>query len=460
MESATADALPTVTKQQILNCSYRHWYPRYKHITPRSRLIRLPEAFLDYLRADGIILPPDHLGTEESLEQGSTNAGSRGRSQRPSNYETEGPSVFDSPEQSADSSRTSSPSAASANENDDSSTASDDEDEDPSTAWRETHLAIQRCIRELGGRVLPKLNWSAPKDATWINATNSMDCYSANDVYLLLKSSDFVTHDLEHAFYGCKDAAQTDAGPGIYHLTLRKHFPTLTPSTEFRCFVASRQLVAITPRSLRYYSFLPPLKEQLTTLLEAFFEQYLRDSFEDSNFVFDVWVPRGFDRVWLIDINPWAVRTDPLLFSWLELVELARVAKNRIVKRNDSQVDQAGDTVEDSDPPEDVVRVYLRSSEKLSGSNSEAVSLSSLLEQLSAEDAEDEGPLPLFRIVLQEDVEAKNFSAMQPYSAHKLPREVVDAGSAGPEAMADFARELRLVMEEAERQGRESNSEG
>jgi len=52
--------------------------------------------------------------------------------------------------------------------------------------------------------VVPKLDWSAPKDATWISATNSMECRTPNDVYLL-KSSDFITHDLEQAFDGCED---------------------------------------------------------------------------------------------------------------------------------------------------------------------------------------------------------------------------------------------------------------
>ena len=54
--------------------------------------------------------------------------------------------------------------------------------------------------------MVPKLNWSAPKDATWISLKqNSMECNTPNDIYLLLKSSDFITHDLEHAFDGCAE---------------------------------------------------------------------------------------------------------------------------------------------------------------------------------------------------------------------------------------------------------------
>ncbi|CAM6031899.1 unnamed protein product, partial [Sphagnum compactum] len=71
---------------------------------------------------------------------------------------------------------------------------------DPSTEWSDVHENIAAAIQALGGKVVPKLNWSAPKDATWINATISMDCQTPNDIYLMLKSSDFITHDLEHPF--------------------------------------------------------------------------------------------------------------------------------------------------------------------------------------------------------------------------------------------------------------------
>ena len=52
-----------------------------------------------------------------------------------------------------------------------------------------------------GGGCFPKLNWSAPRDASWINC-GTLRCRKAGDVYLLLKSSDFVTSDLEMAWVG------------------------------------------------------------------------------------------------------------------------------------------------------------------------------------------------------------------------------------------------------------------
>lgn len=40
--------------------------------------------------------------------------------------------------------------------------------------------------------------------------------------------------------------------------------------------------------------------------------------FGQDSFVFDVYIETG-GRVWLLDLNPWGLMTDALLFSWLEL---------------------------------------------------------------------------------------------------------------------------------------------
>ncbi len=56
--------------------------------------------------------------------------------------------------------------------------------------------AISAAIKDLGGTVFPKLNWSAPRDAAWISHNASLRCATPGDVFLLLKSSEFVSHDL------------------------------------------------------------------------------------------------------------------------------------------------------------------------------------------------------------------------------------------------------------------------
>lgn len=97
----------------------------------------------------------------------------------------------------------------------------------------------------------------------------------------------------------------------------------MNPSLEFRCFVKSRVLVGISQRDhLNHYTYLGELKDSLGYEIEEFFENYLQDSFPDDSFVFDVFVPEPYDRVFLIDINPWAPTTDPLLFTWYELLSI------------------------------------------------------------------------------------------------------------------------------------------
>lgn len=99
--------------------------------------------------------------------------------------------------------------------------------------------------------MFPKLNWSSPRDASWIATTNTLKCHNPADIFLLLKSSDFIAHDLAHAYEDCSDAApegcpKDEAGvqrrPKTVQLILRKWFD-LAPSMEFRCFVRDNELV-------------------------------------------------------------------------------------------------------------------------------------------------------------------------------------------------------------------------
>lgn len=354
---------------------------RYRTITPKARLVALSQPFLDYLRADGILLPPEDDGRSQP-QWSDTDSG-----------------VFSSTEDGA---------------SDDS-----DEEEDPSQEWRDVHQAIKSTISELGGKVVPKLNWSAPKDATWISATNTMECRTPNDIYLLLKSSDFVTHDLEHAFDDCIETDEPVPIP--YHLVLRKHV-LMHNSLEFRCFVRDRQLIGISQRDLNHYAFLfkDNMQTKLRDEIQKFFDIRLRDTFPDDSFVFDVYIPPPHNRVWLVDINPWAKRTDPLLFSWLELLK----------------------------DPEEVFNVHAESQHNEHGDDSDSDS--------GDESADEELDfVPDFRVVRQSDPEAYAFNSPQ-YSAHKMPRDVVDASQAGGSVLREFAQEWREAL--AQEQGRANDS--
>ena len=376
--------------------------PRYRTITPKARIVPLSPPFLSYLRADGILLPPDD-------------------SEARANWSDSDSGIFSSTENPSE---------------------SDEEDNDPSRQWGEVHQAIKAAIDELGGKVAPKLNWSAPKDATWISATNTMECRSPNDIYLLLKSSDFITHDLEHAFDECEDDLSGEPSEQAipYHLVLRKWI-LLNPSVEFRCFVRNRKLLGICQRDLNHFEFLFNLQHKLRDRIETFFNEKLRDSFPDPNFAFDVYIPPPHERVWLVDVNPWAPRTDPLLFSWLELLTMPEPStpKAEVIISLPIRTCGKATTAPDSKPPQEssVPNQHLTTD---SSSDSDDLS-----------DADEDLTFPEFRLVRQDDPEAYGFNTPQ-YSAHKMPKDVVDASQEGDGPLREFAEQWKEILAKRQRE--------
>ncbi|KAA8909095.1 D123-domain-containing protein [Sphaerosporella brunnea] len=365
MSTATTlrDIFPPVKKSHILNCSYPKWHSNYRSLTPKTRIVPLTPEFLDYLRADGIVLPADEeqitsLSDSESDEEGEEET-------REPDSDEEGGVAAPAPLE-------------------------------PTKAFPELHQKIKDTIAELGGRVAPKLNWSAPQDALFMTASNTLECQTPGEIYLLLKSSDFITHDLDHAFDDCVDSHEDDSqqisqSDIPYALVLRKWFQ-LNPSMEFRCFVRGRRLIAVSQRELNHFEFLEPMKKELLFCIHEFFDENLKYTFPDDSFVFDVYIPlteADKRKTWLIDINPFAPRTDSLLFSWTELLELPY-----------------GDDEE--------------------------------------EDDERRAPVEL-RLIKKGDPEAYAFASPQ-YSTSKLPQEVVQAGLQGDEAIWEFAQRWKDIM--------------
>lgn len=345
----------------------------------KSRIISLTPAFLEYLREDGLWLPDD------------------------APYE-------ETPWSDQNSHKASDP------------TFDDDARPNDASAFADIHQKILETIVELGGSVVPKLNWSSPKDALHMAlAKNSMECKSPNDIYLLLKSSIFVTHDLEHAFEDCVDTSPRhltfDDIP--YSLILRPYFKINT-TYEFRCFVKDRTLIAISQRDLKFVGYSDQLLRQLENTIQGFFDDKLKISFPDPSFSFDVYVPEPHNRVRLIDINPWAPRTDPLLFSWLEL--LTTTTPNLLLGVPDSSSSLT------NFPP----------SNNITSSDEDT-------EDDTNTEIEEIPQKVTFRIVHKDDPEAYNFGTA-PYSAHKLPREVVDASLEGGGAMRELMGQWEALM--------------
>ncbi|KAI0178243.1 D123-domain-containing protein [Pestalotiopsis sp. NC0098] len=376
---------PPITRDHILHCSYDSWFPKYRANCIKSRIIPLTPEFLEYLREDGITLTDEGDGDDGDDD-----------------VEWEGPTTVSRVEP----------------EEVDSDSDSDSDDEmppplPPNKRFPDLHQVIKDTIAELGGEVAPKLNWTSPKDAAWMSPhQNTVKCTTPDDIYLLLKSSNFITYDLEHAFEDCTPLPG-GASPAPFKpvLVLRSFFNPHT-ALEFRCYVKHRNLVGICQRDLKYYEFLADLRSAIVARISQFFNHKLRYTFPDGNFAFDVYIPEGEDeplgRVRLIDINAWAPHTDSLLFGWDELNDwqvpgpIIGVAGD-----NDDAGLRAGlDTAEDDEEDDD--------------------------------EDDDEDIVPELRLVEKEHAAAYNMSSPA-YSAHKLPKDVVDASMAGQGGMREFA---------------------
>lgn len=264
-------------RQHVLNCNFSAWYPKFKNITVRSRIIPLPKEFVDYLKADNVVLPGDPVVTRGTGEE---------------------------------------------NESDSEEWQALDEDPSEETVsapeFNEVDSGIKEAIIDLGGAVFPKLNWSSPLDASWISFDGTLKCQSPNDIYLLLKSSDNISRTLFDTFKHCED----EEGEMLegFELVLRK-WKDINPGMEFRCFVKDNKLIAISQRDIAScYDFIKQNEEDICDDVTKFFKNKIADKFPDSSFTFDVY-RYSPQKVLLIDFNPFGAQTDPLLFTWNELTD-------------------------------------------------------------------------------------------------------------------------------------------
>ncbi|KAF7346256.1 hypothetical protein MSAN_01852800 [Mycena sanguinolenta] len=266
----------------VLRFQFSSWYPIFSALSIKSTVIRpLPQDFVEYLRdgAHGVFLPEgsDDAPVESTLS------------------DDEG-------------------------EDDDDS---EDEDEPRRRfAFPELDAQIRDCIRTYGA-VFPKLNFSSPKDASWVLPQSSpCKCTSPSDVYMLLKTSDFITHDLsaESVFEGCSSSGSSSE-PYELELVLRKWYP-VDRSRELRCFVRQNTLIGLSQRDTNYYEFLNDVSTRagIVSSVRDFWEKNIKTKWDGPrDYTFDLLLTRDLSRGHILDFNPYAPRTDSLLFSYEEL---------------------------------------------------------------------------------------------------------------------------------------------
>lgn len=274
-----------ITREDIINCSYLRWADFFKGSVPPAKVFRpLPQAFLDYLGLDTIRLPKAQY--EEKVVATSDN--------EYSDWE-------------------------------------DDESQEcsPVEAFQELHDGISSAVAEFGA-VMVKFNWLAPKDARWILINNEMKCRSVNDVYLILNASDHIAHDIDYALSEAENHEELhkhDTSGLEYELVVKK-WMDMNPALEFRVFVSNKRIIGISQRDLNHYNYLEALRPDIQRAIAKFWHHYNLSNtvFCNPSYVLDVYVPRPFTKVWVIDVNPFSRKCDPLLFTWHELTEFTAMA--------------------------------------------------------------------------------------------------------------------------------------
>eukprot|EP00547_Thalassionema_nitzschioides_P005698 CAMPEP_0194217800 /NCGR_PEP_ID=MMETSP0156-20130528/22274_1 /TAXON_ID=33649 /ORGANISM="Thalassionema nitzschioides, Strain L26-B" /LENGTH=365 /DNA_ID=CAMNT_0038946937 /DNA_START=79 /DNA_END=1176 /DNA_ORIENTATION=- len=283
IEDSSNTISPSV--DDIVACQFSNWYETFrtlpkdrfprKTVTIKSIVIPLPQAFLDYLKTDGVTLPIEATNVSSLTAEGDDN----------------------------------------------SEWSDEDNDNEDAKEFSFPTLTeeIRAGIETLGGEVMPKLNWSSPKDAVWMN-NGKLKCQTPGDVYVLLKSSDFIMHDLLHVF----DNSIGEKLDVSYELVLRQ-WCNLYPSMEFRCFVWGKELIAISQRKhTEQFPHLVTEKMIIRSEIIDFFDEFIQKNSQGmKNYTFDIYIDRK-ERPWLLDFNVWGTQTDGLLFTWEELSEMVR----------------------------------------------------------------------------------------------------------------------------------------
>lgn len=315
--------VPSPTVAALERCKTSAWMQAFKALAFRSIEVAVPEEFIRYALADGVVATESNRAMPQREEV----------------------DAFDAAEDL------------------EKFTLGDGDEDEEAEATAASFPAFERdvsaAIEALGGECAPKFTWSAPKDAVWVSAGNTMKCRNVDEVILLLKASDSVAHDLTDAYGACCDyeenaiANESEEERAIREnpspvLTLREWFD-LNPSMEFRCFVRKGLFIAISQRHVNdFFEFLvdDAVRKSIEFALETFWHAHVESSdwhAEMQDYVFDVYVTPKTKKVKLVDFNVWGGTTLPLLFDWQELEELASRIAAGIADVDDDEGDDGDD---------------------------------------------------------------------------------------------------------------------
>lgn len=207
-------------EKEMICCSFENWYKIFSKKTFPSHIIQLDKEFLEYLEQDNIVIPKS-IQTKAKFEK---------------------------------------------NDSDEELLASDEEEEEIiQKDFPKIQKEIQKALDEFE-TIFPKLNWSSPRDAVWILPENILKCYTIEDVFLLLKSSDIISNDLS-------EQVKHD------RILVLREYRDIEKSMEFRLFI-DKDLKGICQRDCtNYYEELSSQKDQIEKDLVEFWNKEIKDRF-------------------------------------------------------------------------------------------------------------------------------------------------------------------------------------
>ena len=254
------EVIPTLKIQDVINCKVSNWYELFKDHCLKLDIIKLNKAFIDYLKADGIILPNECINDE------------------------------------------------------------DKEEEEEYVGFPHLSNEINNTIKKFK-KVIPKINLTTPIDVKWIKFDHSIECDNIDDIYLLLKASDFIIGEITgQPFENCIDFDAYSENEMEYELVL-KEFKNFNKSQEFRLFIRDHTLIGISQRDLNFYEHFQSFefKSNLKNRISEFFNVIVKNKFYNSNYILDIIIDER-NEIYIIDFNVYDTRTDSKLFGYEELL--------------------------------------------------------------------------------------------------------------------------------------------
>jgi len=266
---------------------FQNWYPKFAEDSIKARIVNLPLNFLEYLLEDGIFLQNNNKAFLKFKNVESVSSDED----------------WPSPE-----------------ENHQSQT----------NLFGELYDTINQIIdTNLDGKCFPKLNSLSPSDASWMNWSNTMECSNADQIVLLLKTSDIISDYLTKLLENSKLEDIYSRSDYPFILVLKKYY-NVSVGSEFRCFVRNNMLIGISQRyPNKLYPHLNENESKYITQITNFFLKKIKPKFVIAiNYVVDLYIDRN--RPWIIDISPLLIDTKFCLFSWDELMnaDLDDINKN------------------------------------------------------------------------------------------------------------------------------------